>query len=86
MFLHVVDPAAFAGRDAFLDETDHLAAACRASRPRPGVERVRVPGDRAMQGRADQLADGVRIAPALVARLAPVIAQTGVPFPEPLTP
>lgn len=84
VYLHVVDPAAFVGRDAFLDEIDHLAAQCRASRPRPGVPRVRVPGDRAMQGRATQLQGGVLIAKPLREQLQAIVQKTGVAFPTAL--
>src|SRR5512134_3810134 len=84
VFVQAVDPAAFAGRDRFLRETDHLAAACRASRPRPGVERVRVPGERALASMSEQLRDGVRISDAAVARLEPWMKKTGVGLPSPV--
>ena len=37
--VQVHDPDAFGGRERFVRQTWWLAAACRASRPRPGVRR-----------------------------------------------
>ncbi|MFN3288100.1 MAG: hypothetical protein ACK40H_06590, partial [Sphingomonadaceae bacterium] len=45
VFLQVIDPEAFAGREAFLAQMDHLSELCRASAPlREGVP-VRLPGE-----------------------------------------
>jgi len=78
VFVQAIDPAAFAGREAFLKEMDHLVAACRASRPRPGVERVRVPGERALASRAEQEKDGVAVPAASLAKLEPWMKKLGV--------
>ncbi|MBP0445047.1 Ldh family oxidoreductase [Roseomonas sp. SSH11] len=59
VFLQVIDPAAFAGREAFLRETTALAERCRASRPRAGGPPVRLPGERALANRARHLAEGL---------------------------
>ncbi|WP_338665225.1 Ldh family oxidoreductase [Pararoseomonas sp. SCSIO 73927] len=59
VFLQVIDPAAFAGRDAFLRETTALAERCRGSRPREGSPPVRLPGERALANRARHLAEGL---------------------------
>ena len=82
VFVQAMDPAAFAGREAFLAETDHLVAACRASRARPGVDRVRVPGERALASMAEQNRDGVKVLPGAIEKLAPWVKKTGVAFPE----
>jgi LDH2 family malate/lactate/ureidoglycolate dehydrogenase len=68
-----------------LKEVDHLAAACRASRPRPGVERVRVPGERALASLREQLRDGVRVSPAALEKLAPWTQKLGVSPPNPVS-
>jgi L-lactate dehydrogenase len=78
VFIQALDPAAFAGRDAFLKEMDHLVAACRASRPRPGVEKVRVPGERALASKADQEKNGVKVSPATLAKLEPWLQKLGI--------
>jgi L-lactate dehydrogenase len=80
VFIQAVDPAAFAGRDAFLREMDHLVAACRGSRPRPGVARVRVPGERALAAKAEQEKNGVKVSAAALAKLAPWLQKLGVPM------
>ena len=52
VFVQVLDPDAFAGAAAFRRQTGWIADACRASAPRPGVERVRLPGEAALARRA----------------------------------
>jgi LDH2 family malate/lactate/ureidoglycolate dehydrogenase len=59
VFVQVMDPAAFAGRDAFVRQTSHLTGACRSNPPAPGVARVRVPGDAAAASRRKALEMGV---------------------------
>jgi LDH2 family malate/lactate/ureidoglycolate dehydrogenase len=77
-FVQVVDPDAFAGRAEFVRQTDALAAACRASAPRPGVDRVRLPGERALQLRREALRDGVRLHPGIESELDEWAARLGV--------
>lgn len=69
VFLQVMDPGAFAGLDPFLDQSDHLAGACRSNPPAAGARGpVRVPGDAAAAKRARALAEGVPVtAPVLAA-------------------
>ncbi|MES2976192.1 MAG: Ldh family oxidoreductase [Pseudomonadota bacterium] len=78
VFIQVMDPDAFAGRGAFIQEMDHLVAACHASRPRPGVDAVRVPGERAWASRMEQEKNGVKLAPATLAKLEPWMQKLGV--------
>jgi LDH2 family malate/lactate/ureidoglycolate dehydrogenase len=59
VFVQVIDPAAFAGRDAFIRQTTHLTDACRSNAPAPGVDKVRVPGDGAAASRRKALEIGV---------------------------
>jgi len=70
VYLLCIDPDAFGGRTAFAHQMQWLAQACRASEPQPGIDAVRVPGDRALARRAEQLANGVllqsEILPSLV--------------------
>jgi LDH2 family malate/lactate/ureidoglycolate dehydrogenase len=71
VFLTLIDPAGFGGRAAFARETSFVAAASRAAAVAPGQPAVRLPGERALLRRADQLANGVAlhsdILPALLA-------------------
>ena len=48
VFVQVFEPEAFAGFAAFGRETGKLAALAHASRPAPGVEAVRLPGERGL--------------------------------------
>jgi LDH2 family malate/lactate/ureidoglycolate dehydrogenase len=50
VFLLVIDPDRFAGRDAFGGQMDHLAERCRANRPIDPRKPVRLPGDAAAAG------------------------------------
>ena len=83
-FLQVIDPEAFGGRTNYLDETTWLVDACHASSPRPGVERVRVPGDQAAERRAASKVSGVALAPAIVEALVPLGRRLGIECPPPL--
>jgi L-lactate dehydrogenase len=78
VFLQVFNPACFGGVDAFRREAGHLAAACRENPPRPGVERVRLPGENGLSRRREQLAAGVELHPAILPALRPWARKLGV--------
>lgn len=59
VFLQVIDPEFFAGRDAFVEQMDFLSEQCRANRPIDPAQPVRVPGDNAARGIAEAMRDGV---------------------------
>jgi LDH2 family malate/lactate/ureidoglycolate dehydrogenase len=71
VFIQVLDPALFGTREDFLRQTSWLADACRANPPRPGFERVRLPGEAGLRRRQEQLAAGVELYPGILAALAP---------------
>ncbi|GAA3357595.1 Ldh family oxidoreductase [Saccharopolyspora gregorii] len=81
VFLQVIDPAKFAGSTEFLDEVDHLVSTVRADPGRDGRP-PRLPGERALASRADQLRDGVELHPDALTRLAPWARRAGVPLPR----
>jgi LDH2 family malate/lactate/ureidoglycolate dehydrogenase len=81
VFLQVLDPALFGGAEDFARETSHLAALCRATPPRPGVERVRLPGEAGLRRKAVQLKDGVELYPGVMAALAPWAERYRVALP-----
>jgi len=83
VFLQVFEPACFGGTAAFSRQTAWLAEACRQTPPRAGVERVRLPGEAALQRRADQLHRGVELRPDILPALAPWAQKLGVPLPAP---
>jgi len=84
VFVQVLDPEAFGGLDAFRRQMDHLVRAARASRPRPGIERVRLPGEAGLRRRREQRAEGVALYPAIMPALEPWARKLGVTPPSPL--
>ena len=81
VFLQVFDPALFGGTEKFLRETSHLAEQCRATPPRPGVERVRLPGEGGLRRRATQLKQGIELYPGVVSALTPWAKRYGIALP-----
>ena len=80
-FVQAWDPELFTDRQAFLRQTSWLAAACRGNPPRPGVERVRVPGDQAAACKLRALAEGIELYPGILEALSREAARLGVPLP-----
>jgi LDH2 family malate/lactate/ureidoglycolate dehydrogenase len=68
-FMVAVDIARFLPLAAFKAEVDRHLRDLRASNCLPGVEEIRLPGDRRGECRAERLRDGVPLAPALLAQL-----------------
>src|SRR3954471_24830755 len=66
VFIQVFNPACFGGPEAFRRQTAHVAAACRENPPRPGFERVRLPGESGLRLRKEQLANGVALHPSIL--------------------
>jgi LDH2 family malate/lactate/ureidoglycolate dehydrogenase len=83
-FVQVLDPEAFSGSDAFTRQTDTLAEACRASAPRNGFERVRLPGENGLRLRREAIAQGVDLYPGIIGDLQEWAARLGVPVPDQL--
>jgi L-lactate dehydrogenase len=81
VFVQLLDPNAFGGRDAFVRQTQWLADACHASAPREGVERVRLPGERALARMREQRDNGVELHPTILPALAPWARKLGVAMP-----
>ena len=69
VFLQVLNPRLLGGLDAFLDETTHLADACHASRVRESSPPVRLPGERALALRRQQMREGILLADDVLARM-----------------
>lgn len=76
--LTVVDPAAFAGAEHFRRETARFRERVLSSRPRPGGEAVRVPGQRAMAALREGRADGVVLDEAMLAGLDEIARRCGI--------
>lgn len=84
VFIQVIDPAAFGGTDACRREMDWLAAACRETPPVPGVDAVRLPGQRGMETKRRGLADGVAIYPGILDALLPFAEKWRIAPPRAL--
>ena len=81
VFLQIINPEKFGGREAFLRETSFFAQACAASPPPPGKPPVRMPGQAALARRAEQLAHGVNWHPAILPALLPWAEALKVKLP-----
>jgi L-lactate dehydrogenase len=81
VFVQVLDPDAFGGRDAFARQMDWLVAACHDATPRPGGPPVRLPGESGMKRFREQTANGVDLHPSILPALAPWAAKLGVAAP-----
>lgn len=85
VFLSLYDPAAFGGAPGFTRQLDWIAEACRANPPRPGVDAVRLPGDRALSKKREQLQNHVQLHPSIAPLLRDCAKGYGVAFPDPVS-
>ncbi|MBD3304924.1 Ldh family oxidoreductase [candidate division KSB3 bacterium] len=83
-FLQLIDPEAFGGREHFLRETSWFADTCRDNSTKPGNPPVRLPGERALKLRAEQLQQGVALYPTILPALEAWTEKFGVPLPTPI--
>jgi len=81
VFVQVLDPEAFGGLAAFRRQMDHVMRAAHDSKPRPGVDRVRLPGEAGMKRRREQHANGVALYPAIMPALEPWATKLNVALP-----
>ncbi|WP_020468705.1 Ldh family oxidoreductase [Zavarzinella formosa] len=84
VFVQAIDPAAFGGQEAFRRETGWTATACRENPPAPGVDAVRLPGQRGLERKRQALIEGVALYPGIMAALQPHAERLNVKLPEPL--
>jgi L-lactate dehydrogenase len=69
VFLQLINPDQFGGREAFLRETSFLADSCRETPVPAGKPGVRLPGHAALARRAAQLKNGVELYPTIIPAL-----------------
>jgi L-lactate dehydrogenase len=84
VFLMLIDPERFGGREALIRETTRLAEICRTTPVAAGAPPVRLPGAAALARRARQLAEGVELHPTALKKLAPWAEKLAVPVPPAL--
>lgn len=61
VFVMVLDPARHGGLEAFERQTGFIADACKAARPIDPAAPVRLPGQRALERRRQQLTEGIPV-------------------------
>jgi LDH2 family malate/lactate/ureidoglycolate dehydrogenase len=84
VFLQLINPENFGGRDAFFRETSFLAQSCRETPVPAGKPPVRLPGHAALTRRSAQLQNGVELYPAIMPALASLAENLKVKPPLPL--
>jgi LDH2 family malate/lactate/ureidoglycolate dehydrogenase len=84
VFVQVIDPAFFAGDEAFATQTDFLANACRTNAPIDPMKPVRMPGDAAAAQRALAEKDGVTFDEKTWDALTECAKEMGVSVPHPI--
>lgn len=84
VFLQLIDPDGFGGRDAFRRQMTGVAARCHDTPVAAGAPRVRLPGEGALARRAQQLRDGVALAPSILPALASWAQRYAVTLPAPV--
>jgi LDH2 family malate/lactate/ureidoglycolate dehydrogenase len=77
-FIVAVDIPRFIPLDTFMAEVDRHLADLRASQRLPGVEAIRLPGDRRRAIRAERLRDGVPVPAMLMVELDRLAGELGV--------
>ena len=83
VFVQAIDPAAFGGGEAFRRQTGWTAAACRNSPPAPGVDAVRLPGQRGLERKRQALVDGIVLYSGVMAAMQAHAERLGVTPPKP---
>lgn len=84
VMVQAFDPEAFGGRAAFERQADWLVAACRTNPPRPGIDAVRLPGQRGLALKREQQRLGVALHGDIVPALVPWADKLKVALPAAL--
>ena len=82
--VQVTDISAFGEASAFHAQTDHLVERSVKSKPADPVKPVRVPGQRGLALKADQLKNGVTLRSDILSALAELASQADVALPTPI--
>ncbi len=81
IFLQLIDPDAFGGRETFVREAQAVAELCRKAAVPPGQPPVRLPGERALALRRRQIREGVDLYEGTMPALLPWGERFGVRAP-----
>ncbi len=82
--VNVTDISAFGADSAFHAQTDYLVNQCLKSTPADPAKPVRVPGQRGLAMKAEQLENGVTLRSDILSALTELAARADVVFPEPV--
>lgn len=83
-YIQILQPALFGGAGDFSRQMTWLSDACHQSPPRPGFERVRLPGENGLRRRETQLKSGVALLPGILPALQPWTEKFTLPLPAAL--
>jgi LDH2 family malate/lactate/ureidoglycolate dehydrogenase len=83
IFLQLIDPDAFGGRDGFTREMRHLVEVCHETPVAPGNPPVRLPGEGALARRRRQIREGIALHDGILPALAPWADRLGVAMVTP---
>jgi len=81
VFLQLIDPEKFGGRDALRRTMSSFVEMCRRCSVAPGTPGVRIPGENAVQKRAEALENGVDLSAECVEMLTRWARRLGAPRP-----
>ena len=78
VYLQLIDPAAFSGSEAFIEQMDFLTDQCRANPPLDPSRPVRLPGEQATRNLEKARATGVPLSADTVASLGVLARRFGL--------
>ena len=84
VFLQLLDPAAFAGQEAFLRQMDALTGRCQATTPLDPARPVHMPGEMAQRRIREAESSGIDILPKAMEGLMAAAKRYGISLPEPI--
>lgn len=82
VFVQLIDPDAFGGRDAFAREIQYVVDLCHETPVAPGNPPVRLPGEGALARRRRQIREGVRLHENILPALTPWAERFGIGLPQ----
>lgn len=84
VYLHILDPVALGGEAELRRQMQWITDACHRSETRPGVPRVRMPGEQGLRRRRMQVVEGVGLRPEITRALEPWANKLNLSMPAPV--
>ncbi len=84
VFLQIIDPAAFGGKEAFLRENQYLVDQSKKAEVAAGEPPVRMPGERAFKLREQQRKEGIHLSTPIIEALKQIAVENGLEMPAAL--